>query len=333
MSSRVGPKLSGPPGSKSPARTHDVLILGGSYSGMSALLTLLSLKDGQKIPLASYGDFSHLKEAPLIATVKITLLDKRDGFCRLHPLELRSNCFMLVSANRCGNLVHTVGLPLASISAEHANQMWIRYSEFSSLKRQDVRIVQGTALDIDTDSREVLYMNQEGKQQALNFDYLILATGICRQWPVASGATEKSAFLEGVSKYTEDIRAAQDQGVAVIGGGAVGVEFSGKIKALYPEAQVTLIHSGNTLLSKEALPREFKSRVLELLQLQGVDILLGERATVTTAEDKGLLVKLNSGSCMSVGFVIWAALKRSPSTQFLPRSLLNDDGSIKIDPQ
>jgi hypothetical protein len=64
--------------------TYDVLILGGSYGGMSALLTLLSLKDGQNIPLTSYGDFSHLKDAPRISTLRFTLLDKRDGFCRLH---------------------------------------------------------------------------------------------------------------------------------------------------------------------------------------------------------------------------------------------------------
>jgi NADH dehydrogenase FAD-containing subunit len=115
--------------------------------------------------------------------------------------------------------------------------------------------------------------------------------------------------------------------------GAVGVEFSGKIKALYPEAQVTLIHSGEALLSREPLPERFKSRVFELLQEQGVDVLLCERPTVTAVGERAFLVKLNSGRCMSVGSVVWAALKRSLSTGFVPQSLLNADGSIKIDAQ
>lgn len=97
--------------------------------------------------------------------------------------------------------------------------MWIRYSEFSRLKRQDVKIVQGAALKINTDCREVLYTNNEVTQQALRFDYLILATGICPQWPVSSDATEKISFVDDVSKYAEDIRAARERGVAVIGGG------------------------------------------------------------------------------------------------------------------
>jgi NADH dehydrogenase FAD-containing subunit len=115
--------------------------------------------------------------------------------------------------------------------------------------------------------------------------------------------------------------------------GAVGVGFSGKIKSLYPEAQVTLIHSGEKLLSQEALPGKFKCRALRLLQEQGVTVLLSERPKVTAMPDKTFLIELQSGSCMSAGFVISATSGKDLSTGFLPSSVLNVDGSIKIDAQ
>jgi chemotaxis response regulator CheB len=90
MSGSPNAKLPGPFRSEGPPKYYDVIIIGGSYGGMSALSTLLSLKDGQKMPLALYGNFRHLQEAPQIATLRVTLLDKRDGFCKLHQLETRS---------------------------------------------------------------------------------------------------------------------------------------------------------------------------------------------------------------------------------------------------
>ncbi|KAF3386360.1 Apoptosis-inducing factor [Penicillium rolfsii] len=250
---------------------YDVLIIGGSYGGMSALLTLLSLKDGQDMPLSRYGNFSHLRKAPQIATMRVTLLDKRDGFS------------------------------FAYTSPREANHMWIPYSQFSRLDREDVIIIQGTASRVDTKCQEVLFLDNEDKKRVLRFDYLIIATGICRKWPISPDATEKSAFLEETSKFAKELGAARDQGVVVIGGGAVGIEFSGKIKTLYPETQVTLIHSGKKLLSREALPGKFKCRALELLQEQGVTVLLSERPKVTTRLDRTFHIELLSYSSISAG--------------------------------
>lgn len=41
----------------------------------------------------------------------------------------------------------------------------------------------------------------------------------------------------------------QSQSVAVVGGGAVGVQLSSDIKDFYPDKDVTLIHSRERLLS------------------------------------------------------------------------------------
>lgn len=70
----------------SKTRKRRVVIVGCSYAGMSATLTLAALKDGLPIPFASYGNYSHLQEAPLAQDFNITIVDERDGFCKLYWL-------------------------------------------------------------------------------------------------------------------------------------------------------------------------------------------------------------------------------------------------------
>lgn len=62
-----------------------VAIIGCSYAGMSATLTLAALKDGLAIPFASYGGYSHLRDAPSMQDFNITMIDERDGFCTYYP--------------------------------------------------------------------------------------------------------------------------------------------------------------------------------------------------------------------------------------------------------
>jgi hypothetical protein len=63
-------------------RKPKVVIVGCSYAGMSATLTLAALKDGLPIPFESYGDYSHLRDAPSTHDFDITIIDERDGFCK-----------------------------------------------------------------------------------------------------------------------------------------------------------------------------------------------------------------------------------------------------------
>jgi hypothetical protein len=68
-------------------RKPKVVIVGCSYAGMSATLTLAALKDGLPIPFASYGDYSHLRDAPSVQDFDITIVDERDGFCKFYKFQ------------------------------------------------------------------------------------------------------------------------------------------------------------------------------------------------------------------------------------------------------
>ncbi|KAL4863654.1 hypothetical protein BDV12DRAFT_206350 [Aspergillus spectabilis] len=291
------------------SRTNDytILIVGASYAGITAALAILALKDGQKAPMETYISIPNLGKEPQDLNLKIILLDKKDGF------------------------FHTVSTPLVHVTPDHASHMWRRYTGFPKLRRPDVEIIQGSVLAMDPACRRVVYMDVQGQNATISFDYAIISTGVRREWPVAPGADHRSIYLEHALNSACSVRVAAKHGVIVIGG--VGVEFAGKIKMAYPQRPVTLVHSRDQLLSKEPLPRRFKDRALGMLREQGVKVILGERPRVILLPDNTYRIELDHEPHISADRVIWAASERTPSTGFLPDSILNNDRAIKVDAQ
>ena len=65
--------------------------------------------------------------------------------------------------------------------------------------------------------------------------------------------------------------------MVIVGGGAVGVELSGEIAAKYPENHLTIVHSGNALVTSNfggKLPLTIKS---QLNQSRRINPVLGVR--------------------------------------------------------
>lgn len=66
-------------GSAGPAPTR-ILVVGGSYAGLSATVNLLDLGNHVNARY-NYPNYTHDAEAPR-TPVEITLVDERDGFCK-----------------------------------------------------------------------------------------------------------------------------------------------------------------------------------------------------------------------------------------------------------
>ncbi|KAJ5893858.1 hypothetical protein N7495_005549 [Penicillium taxi] len=286
---------------------YRVVIVGGSYAGLSAALTLIALKEGREMPFASHGNYAHLKHAPQVRNLNITILDQRDGF------------------------FHTVGAPLAHISPTHANSMWKQYTGFKEFMRPDLRFLQGTATSINPTTQTLTYDDVHGMSQYQPYDYLLVSTGMQRKWPVTPKANSLLSYLKDASDYADSIKVAGKLGVVIIGGGAVGVEFAGKIKSHYPNVKVILIHSRDQLLSNEPLPDEFKTRALELLQNEGVRVILGQRVTADELPDGTSYIKFLEGNQIHAGLVLMAVSKVSPATSFVPSASLAKDKTILVD--
>lgn len=75
---------------------------------------------------------------------------------------------------------------------------------------------------------------------------------------------EKSHSVEYLKKYNQGIK--NSKSVILIGGGAVGVQMACDIKEIYPEKEVTLVHSRDHIMPvySEKLSELIKERFKEL---------------------------------------------------------------------
>ncbi|OKL64341.1 hypothetical protein UA08_00683 [Talaromyces atroroseus] len=125
--------------------------------------------------------------------------------------------------------------------------------------------------------------------ETVDFAYLALATGSQQAYPERLVATEKEEGCKKLQNMQESIR--QATRIAVIGGGAVGIELATDIKSFYAGKDVTIYHSKNRLLSRFG-PR-LHEHVLTTLQKAGIHIVLQERPKIL--EDDNNALRLLSG--------------------------------------
>jgi NADH dehydrogenase FAD-containing subunit len=94
--------------------------------------------------------------------------------------------------------------------------------------------------------------------------------------------------------------------IAIIGGGAVGVQLATDIKELYPDKNVTLIHSRPTVMNRfhDDLDAIIKKRCKEL----GVNLKLGARVKLPTSgfpqDGRMFEVELQDGTSVSADFAV-----------------------------
>ena len=213
--------------------------------------------------------------------------------------------------------------------------MWRRFSHLNELKHSDLTFKHGSVQKIDPDAKVAEWRDRNGKTQQQAYDYVVMATGLKRHWPAVpkSGSYEEyladgKAFIQKITGG--DTTQLDGRRVVVIGAGAVGVEFAAEIKNYYPKIAVTLVHSRSEVLSSEPLPTDVKERAKLLLVEEGVDLILGNRASITKLPSGQSTVTLANGDSITTDFVIDSTKKGTPTTHVLPDACLNEDKEIMV---
>lgn len=111
--------------------------------------------------------------------------------------------------------------------------------------------------------------------------------------------------------------------------------MAAELKLLDPTQKVTLIHSRKRLLSSEPLPDDFAERVDSVLREGGVEVILGQRVVNTTAvymkdEQRVWRLDLSDGRQLTTGRVLSAISRCIPTSTYLAREALNEDGYVKV---
>jgi pyruvate/2-oxoglutarate dehydrogenase complex dihydrolipoamide dehydrogenase (E3) component len=100
------------------------------------------------------------------------------------------------------------------------------------------------------------------------------ASGSFQPLPAKVTSSNKEEACEELRSVQESIKAADT--IAIVGGGAVGVEIATDIKSYYPEKQVTIVHSRQQLLPHFGL--RLHDYVSEKIVKMGIHLQLGERS-------------------------------------------------------
>lgn len=289
-----------------------ILIVGASYAGLAAATNLLDLSEGRP------QRFSPSDPAPSTRfPVEITIVDKRDGY------------------------YHVIGSPLALASSSFAERSWTRFEDVPGLQHPSVKFVHGSVIKVDLKTKiaKVSPHGSEGGDEAVfeqKYDYLLAASGLRRVAPVVPASFTRDDYLLETGRHIDRVKnAVKKQGVVVIGGGAVGIEMAAELKLIHPELKVRLIHSRDRLLSSEPLPDDFKDETLQLLRSVGVEVLTGKRVNQISEPDTAdgqITVTLSDGEDISTSFVIHAISRATPTSGYLPDTVLDEEGFVKIQP-
>ncbi|KAJ3029825.1 UNVERIFIED_CONTAM: hypothetical protein HDU68_010946 [Siphonaria sp. JEL0065] len=127
------------------------------------------------------------------------------------------------------------------VEGEFAQHTWISYSNLFQFNTAS-KVVKAKATSLN--DKQVFLSTGE----KIDFDYLVIATGSRIPSPGGTLATTKKEYIRESEEIREAI--AKAGSIAIIGGGTVGIELAGEIATDFPGKQITLLHSGTTLLDR-----------------------------------------------------------------------------------
>lgn len=287
-----------------------VLIVGASYAGLAAATNLLDLGEGRP------QRFYPIEEPPTTEfPLEIIIVDERDGY------------------------YHVIGSPLALASSNFAERSWTRFEDVPGLQHPAIKFVHGSVTTVDTESKiakTAVYGSDGESVLEQSYDYLLVASGLRRVAPVVPASLTRDDYLAETGEHINRVKQAVDKGgVVVIGGGAVGIEMAAELKLVYPDLKVRLIHSRDRLLSSEPLPDDFKDETLKLLCSVGVEVVIGKRVShIHELQDTNgdIQLTLSDGQQINTSFVINAISHATPTSSYLPSTVLTEEGHVRITP-
>ncbi|KAJ4397489.1 hypothetical protein N0V93_001718 [Gnomoniopsis smithogilvyi] len=226
---------------------------------------------------------------------------------------------------------HLFAFPRFAVLPDYEHKAFIPYTGvFAESPNKDHHaIIQAKVLSLKPEEITLDREWQGSKQVA--FDYLVAATGTRLAAPGTMPSNDKPDAVEYLRLYNQGIK--NSNSVILIGGGAVGVQMACDIKEIYPEKEVTLVHSRDHIMPvyNEKLSELIKERFREL----GINFVGGSRG----GTGEPITISLQDGRNLSAEFVV-VATGQTPNTHFLDGlkpstedSLINPkNGFIRVKP-
>jgi NADH dehydrogenase FAD-containing subunit len=159
-------------------------------------------------------------------------------------------------------------------------------------------------------------------------DIVVTATGSTYARPFKPQSASGEAFAADSRAAHEALRAART--VAIVGGGAVGVELAGEITAAYPGKAVTLLASSPALLP--GYSARLSAALAEQLTAQGVALHLGARVEGLETAGQPFAGALTVAGRTFEADLVFPAIGARPLAPPISGAKLSAAGRLKVDP-
>lgn len=270
---------------RKPVPLHcDILIIGGSYAGLSALVALKNLLRHGNVP----------------RKVSITLVEPKAGLLNVLGVP-RSIVDSEFAKTQYIPLHHLNDLPFDSLISDD-DVVWRSLGK--TLKPDNnphvtITYVQGSVKSL-TRKDAVYHLNGSTETTAsISFEKCVIATGRNRTWPTSPLAYNYESYMDEMRQFNDQVTLCNK--IAVVGAGAVGVEIAGDIKSRNRDKEVVLIHPHDNF-PPEPLTEAFKDLVKDSLVRSDVKVITGARVT---KESPDHTLELSTGDTVKADFVYW----------------------------
>lgn len=267
-----------------PSFHTNVLIVGGAYAGLAALVALKN----------------HLKERAKLQKVSVTIVEPKAG------------------------LLNILGIPRAIVDTDFAKTQFVPFENLEDISFDfvisndafvidtlgksakpnnndfiEVTYVQGSICDLKSRTASYHLNYTPEKLGKIEFNYLVIAAGRNRHWPTSPVAYNYDSYMKEMVGFRQQIDCCQK--IGVIGAGAVGIEIAGDIKSKCPEKEVFLIHPHENF-PPEPLLDNFKDLTKNSLERGKVKVMTGYRVE---SELKDHELKFTNGETLKTDFNYW----------------------------
>ncbi|KAM9904877.1 hypothetical protein OXX79_002487 [Metschnikowia pulcherrima] len=267
-----------------PSFHSNVLIVGGAYAGLSALVAMKN----------------HLRERSKLQKISVTIVEPKAG------------------------LLNILGVPRAIVDTEFAKTQFVPLEkledvDFDCLISNDdfvidtlgkcvkpnnndyieITYVQGSITELKSKAATYHLNNDTKTTGTIEFNYAVIAAGRNRHWPTSPIAHNYESYMDEMVDFRQKVDSCQK--IGVIGAGAVGIEIAGDIKNKCPEKEVYLIHP-HEKFPPEPLPDNFKELTKNSLERGGVKVMTGYRVK---SESKEHELEFTNGEKLKTDFNYW----------------------------
>ncbi|KUL92270.1 hypothetical protein ZTR_02406 [Talaromyces verruculosus] len=275
------------------APTKTVVIIGGSFAGIGVAHGLLKELPSAKVVLVNPSEDLYFNiAAPRLST---------------RPNDIPRENYIY---------------PIPPVFHKHANA------------KKNFEFVLGKATSIDLQGKNVIVQDvNSGSSKTLAYDYVVIASGSTTNATTGTNSLQVPFKQSGTGKIDAELKAAQEaikaaKSVIIGGAGAVGVEFAGEVAEAYPGVEVTLLTNSDNVLP--GLREPTRQKAAKLLKQKGVKILTNKTVTSASKDTGKWNVVTADGQTLTADIYV-STTGVLPNNEFIPASLLNNNGWVEVD--